>query len=377
MSQKLKYVAVGLLGTLFSLFFVEISLRLIDQPLYLVSGWNGCIRPTECNSMGFRGKEIAYSDYDFVILLVGDSQVVASSVPFDQMPERQLENFLKRYKKNVKVFTIGTEGYGQDQQLLALEKYFGNHRADLVLLFHSTITDIYNNIYPISGGNNTVKPTFWLENGNLLGPTEEWLEPVGPRLKLTLLWQRFVGKTYGEARLGTWEKSILPPSYKPLRAYQGEVDYSWQQQWDSGDHLGLATIDTERIGIAGWLTPRSKRMQYGIDLTRKLFSRIKKLTEANNSQFIIFKEERQETLDYVKDERIYLLNGKYYKISSKQYQDNQNELFRDFEFYNIPLKMDNYTVSEDDRHLNQQANNKLMEELSLIISNKKYFNPTK
>jgi hypothetical protein len=375
MNQTIKNIAVGLLSVLFTLLIIEMTLRLIDRPMNFMSGWNPCKEYSECNYLGFRGKQIAYSPDDFVVLLVGDSQVVALSLPFEQRPEIILENHLKKYRKNVKVFTIGTAGYGQDQQLLILEKYFERHRADLVLLFHSTITDIYNNIYPVSGKDSAVKPTFWLEDGNIRGPTEGWLEPVGSRFKLKLLWQMHVGKTPGEQRSDQWEESILPVSYKALSEYQGEVDYSWQEQWDSGNRLGLENINSERNGFAGWLTPRSNRMQYGIDLMQKLLSKMKELTEANNSQFIVFKEENQETLDYVKDKRTHFLNGKYYILTLKQYQDNLKDLFRNYEFYNIPLKMDNYTMSEDNRHLNLEANNKLMEELSLIISNKKYFNP--
>ena len=68
-----------------------------------------------------------------------------ASIPFQQIPERQLEHSLKKYRKNVKVFTLGTAGYGQDQQLLVLKEFFKKHRADLVLLLYSVCNDIDNN----------------------------------------------------------------------------------------------------------------------------------------------------------------------------------------------------------------------------------------
>ncbi|MBI5674624.1 MAG: hypothetical protein HZC48_02190 [Nitrospirae bacterium] len=370
----MKALAVGSLSILFSFLIIEIGLQLLDKPKQPVSGWNDCRKPKECNSLGFRGKEIDYSDSDYVVILLGDSQVAAWNVPFEQAPESRLQHFLKKYNKNVKVFTIGTHGYGQDQQLLALKEYFKKYRADLVLLFHSTETDILDNIFPVSGRNNTIKPTFWLENGELRGPTEEWLEPVGQRLKLALLWASYFGRPIGESRLEKWKKDILPPPYQPLRYYQEEADYSWQEKWKESPVDAYRGIEYELgMGEGMKFTPRSEMRTYGINLTRRLLSEIEKLSEANNGHFIIFKDEQPWELQNPNMGKVYFLNGKYYKTSMRQYLDNLKDVFDGFEHYRIPLHMDNYTQSPEDQHLNQPAIYKLMEKLSFIISNKEYF----
>ncbi|GBE16220.1 hypothetical protein BMS3Abin15_00032 [bacterium BMS3Abin15] len=375
-NQKLKAFAALIIGVFIALLISEIILQIFDFPGKPVSGWTNCKsnNPGQCNYLGFRGREITYSPDDFVVILVGDSEVYASSLPFEQIPERRLEHFLQNFKDNVKVFTIADMGYGQDQQYLALKKYFEKHRADLVLLMFTARNDIENNIFPTSGRNNTIKPNFWLENGELRGPTEGWLDPVGPRMKLALLWKSYVGKTIGESRIEMWKKDILPPPYQPLRHSQGEVDYSWQERWGNDPQIanGIKS-ERQRVGIGNYPTPRSERRTYGINLTRKLFSKIKGLTEENNGHFIIFKEERPWELQDAGREKVYFLNGKYYKTSIRQYQDDLRYLFHGFEHYRIPLNIENYTVKSGDSHLNQQAIDKLFKELSQIISKKNYF----
>ena len=218
-----------------------------------------------------------------------------------------------------------------------------------------------------------MKPTFWLENDELHGPTEEWLEPVGTKIKLTLLWKSYFGKSIGEHRIEKWKKDILPSPYKPFKQYDGEVDYSWQEQWNKYPQTAYKGIEYERVGESIKWTPRSEMREYGIKLTRKLFSEIKKLTEANNGRFIIFKEERPWEMEDAGKDKAYLLNGNYYIMSMRQYHNNLKELFDGFEHYRISLNTDDYRVKEGDFHLNQQAVGLLMEELSNIIGRKGYF----
>ncbi len=324
--------------------------------------------------MGFRGQEIAYSDDDFVVILLGDSEVYAPSIPYKQIPERRLEHFLQNYRDNVKVFSIADMGYGHDQQYLALEKYFEKYRADLVVLMFTARNDIEDNIFPTSGFNNTIKPTFWLEKDKLRGPSEGWMQKIGPWSRLALLWKSYIGKKIGKLRLEKWQKEILPPPYQGLSHYEGEVDYSWQEMWDSNPEDAFNSLEFERAGHGGTeLTPRSELRIYGINLTRQLFTRIKQRIEANHGHFIIFKEERPWEVQYTDKEEVYYLNGKYYKLSVRQHHENLEDLFDGFEHYRIPLDMDNFVVSSKDYHLNQIAIDRLMKELSFRISKKEYF----
>lgn len=374
-NKKYKNVIALMIGIVFAVSISEIILQIFDFPARPVSGWLNCKskNPEECNDMGFRGREIAYSDDDFVVILLGDSEIYAPKIFFEQMPERRLEKYLKQYRDNVKVFTIADPGYGQDQQYLALKKYFEKHRADLVLLRFTVRNDVEDNIYPTSGFNNTIKPTFWLEDGKLLGPTEGWLEQVRTRSKLGLLWSIHIGRSMGKTRLEKWKNEILPPYYQGLDHYEGEVDYSWQEMWgDSKEEY--KSYEYERVGNSGnELTPRSELRMYGIDLTRRLLSEINELIETNHGRFIIFKEERPWEVQDLDKEKVYFLNDKYYKLSTKQSRETLNDIFRGFEQYTFPLNLDNYTVSEKDEHLSPTAIDKLMKELSIVISQKENF----
>ncbi|MBI5664166.1 MAG: hypothetical protein HZC49_03605 [Nitrospirae bacterium] len=257
---------------------------------------------------------------------------------------------------------------------MALQKYFEKHRADLVLLMFTVRNDIEDNVFPISGFNKTIKPTFWLEKGQISGPSEGWLEPTGPKLKLLLLWKFYIGEKIGESRMKLWEKDMLPPAYQGLKDYNGKVDYSWQEMWNRNPHDAFAGIEYERLDPSGTeLTPRSELRLYGINLTRKLLSGIKTLVEKNNGHFIIFKEERPWELLDIAEEKVYYLNGKYYKLSLGQHHETLKDIFEGFEHYRIPLPMDRHTVSEQDEHLNPQAIDILMKELAFIIGTKDYF----
>ncbi|MEM3101637.1 MAG: hypothetical protein QXT99_09855 [Candidatus Nitrosotenuis sp.] len=369
--NKLKFSLIATISALFSLLSVELTLQILNIPKPIKSGWTNCREFDRCNQLQFRGQMIEYSNDDFVIVLLGDSLVAAWALEFDYIPERRLEYYFKQAKKNVKVFTIGTAGYGQDQQYLALKEYFKSYRADLVILYFSAETDINDNMFPTSGANDTPKPTFWLKKGKLEGPTEGWLEEIGPKSKLMLLWQRFSRNTIGVQRNKFWEEHILPPPYQPLIEYKGEVDYSWHKDWEKDFKMPYKGIEYEREGPINKLTPRSQRRQYGIDLTRELFLKIKLLVESRGGHFIILKDERPWELRTSDEDKIYFFKGRYYKTSLKQYKRNIEDLFEGFEYYRIPL-IENYNVKEGDTHLNKEAIDLLMKELYIIVS-KKYF----
>jgi hypothetical protein len=373
--EKVKSGLALFIGLFIAVVVSELVLQMMDIPPQPVSGWVNCPEkhPGQCNQLGFRGQTIAYSPDDFVTVILGDSEVYAARLDFEDVPERRLEHYLRNHGRSVKVFTIGDMGYGQDQQYLSLREYFKKFRADLVVLMFTARNDLENNIFPSSGRNYTPKPTFWLENGALKGPTERWLDEVGTKFKLLLFWQKYSSDTIGRRRSEFWEKHVLPPPYQPLNRYGGKVDYSWHERWIKDPKLAYKGIEFEKVGPANQFTPRSMRRQYAIDLTRQLFSRIKSLVESHGGHFIIFKEERPWEMDGLNGEKVFVLKGKYYKTSMNQYRENFKELFEGFEHYRIPLGINNYTVNAEDLHLNAEAIDLLMKRLADIISMKPYF----
>ncbi len=373
--MKIRNVIASIIGFFLAIFISEIILQILDLPPRPVSGWKNCRikNPGECNYLGFRGTEIHYTSDDFVVLLVGDSEVYAPHLPFNKLPERRLEHSLKKFKKNVKVFTIADMGYGQDQQFLALKKYFKNHRADLVLLMFTFRDDLVNNIFPVSGGKDSIKPTFFIKNEELRGPSDRWLESIdGYWFKLELLWNYFLGKRPGKLRHEIWEKNILPQPYVPLRNYEGKVDYSWQEIWNEYPLTAFRGIEFQRVGPVNKLTPKSERWTYGIKLTRALFSNIKNLVETNGGHFILFKEERSWELNSNED-KVYYLKDRYYKVSMRQYRENLKDILDGFEHYRIPLNENIYKANPNSAHLTLEAIDEMFRIVTLIISQEKYF----
>lgn len=373
--MKIRNVVALVVGIFFAIVLSELILQILDLPPRPISGWTNCKikNPGECNFLGFRGREINYASDDFVVLLVGDSEMYARHLPFNKMPERRLEHFLKKFKKNVKVFTIADMGYGQDQQLLALKKYFKNHRADLVMLMFTIRDDLVNNIFPISGGKDSIKPTFFVKDAELQGPTEEWLEPVdGYRFKLEMLWNHFFGKKPGKVRLEVWEKNILPRPYVPMRNYEGEVDYSWQEMWNEYPLTALKGIELQKVGPVNKFTPRSDRWAYGIELTRALLSEIRELVVTNGGTFVLFKEERPAEADHRK-EKVYVLNDRYYRISMSQYHENLRDIFNGFDYYIIPLQPGGHNANPDNYHFTVEMIDEIFRNISHKVSREKYF----
>lgn len=72
----------------------------------VTSGWRGFAKSWETNQLGYRGRPIEYSNQDYVVLLLGDSQVEALQCAFAYMPESRLEYYLNSKGKRVKVFSV-------------------------------------------------------------------------------------------------------------------------------------------------------------------------------------------------------------------------------------------------------------------------------
>jgi hypothetical protein len=354
-------VAVVVLSILTSLLIAEATLRVIGKPQPALSGWRALKASTsENNQLGFRGQRIEYAKDDFVIVLLGDSQVEAVACAYERMPERRLAAYLNSAGRRVRVFSVAASGYGQDQQLLALREYFEKFRADLVVHWQTPKNDIWNNIFPTNlAVNGTPKPTFWLESGQLRGPSEGIGQPISetPPLKLQLLWRRLSHWS----RDRHWEK-LYPPAYRPLTEVNEPVKTDWQQHLDR--NLGIEELDSEKTHWSISLTPRSERMLYGLDLTRQLLQQIERLTRSNGGQFTIFTAYNVPFEESSIEEGVHVLNGKYYRTSKAQYYANLSYLNSGFNFHHIPVTLEPWRVGPDNGHLNEHATDQVMKDLA-------------
>jgi hypothetical protein len=352
--------AVALMGAV-TLLLGTLVLQVFYKPPQVVSGWRSFAPPAERNEFGFRGRPIKYSADDFVIVLVGDSQVEAMALPMDQMPEARLESHLNALGTKVKVFSLGAGGYGQDQELLVLEEYLKKYRADLVVLWQTPWNDVWNNVFNTHMFSPNPKPTFWLDkDGSLRGPSEAMGHPMAnSRFVLAAIWQRVIGLP---KRDKDWENS-LPPAYVPLDHCDGPVKTEWQERWKSNrGRMHDENLATEKSHMAIMLSPRSKRMQYGLDLTRALTKHIEEVTKAQNGKLAIFQTD-ENSFDSDGDQ-IYILNGKYFRVSKHQFEENWKYVNDGFAAQVFPITEKDWRVGPDDGHLNQAANDQVMGDLA-------------
>jgi hypothetical protein len=278
------------------------------------------------------------------------------------MPERRLEHHLQTLGKQVRVVTLGAPGWGQDQQWLALQEYFENYRADLVLVWQSPVNDVWNNMFPTHmPRNGRRKPTFWLEGDKLRGPTEARIgQPIDlPSSKLLACL-----KLQFSSRLrdpdGFWEQR-LPPAYLPLDSYDGPVSDRWEKRFSGPVMMSMENLDNEKSHLAFGLTPSSERMQYGLELTNRLLHEIRMTAEENSADMMVFtsaakKHQRPETVERV--------HGKYYRTTKSQYLENIKTMQRGIPSLRIDVTVEHARVSPVDAHLNEHAVDQVMRDLA-------------
>jgi hypothetical protein len=364
MRVKALRVLLAIASVLAGLLIAELALRILNKPKPAISGWRAVgVSSKEQNQLGFRGQQIQYTNDDFVIVMLGDSQVEAKACAYEWMPERRLQFYLAESGRKVKVFSVGASGYGQDQELLALREYFDSFRANLVLLWETPVNDIWNNVFPSSmPAAGTPKPTFWLENGQLHGPSEQIGQVIreASRVKLIELWR----KNIHWSRDHSWEK-YYPPPYKPMTDFHGDVKDDWQQLWNTNDDFRREDIATEKSNLATPLTPRSERMQYGLDLTHRLISEIEKLGAAHGAQLVCFVGDNYLSGDdALRGDGVHVLNGRYYRISAAQYWANIDVFNHGFRLLRVPVTVSEWRVGPENPHLNEHANDQVMKGLA-------------
>jgi hypothetical protein len=127
-------------------------------------------------------------------------------------------------------------------------------------------------------------------------------------------------------------------------------------------------LATEKSHMAAMLTPRSPRMQYGLDLTRALLQRIQDLAASNQSKFVIFQVDDH----YFKsnEEQVYVLNGKYFRVAKQQFDENWRYVHDGFDATIISVTVDDWRVGPDDAHYNERATDQIMGDLARFLGNR-------
>lgn len=358
MSRIAGNLLLALASTLLTLAVLEGTFRLLgDAPL--ASGWRSLCPTAQMNEFGYRGRRASYSDDDYVIVLLGDSQLEACGLPDDQMPEILLEKSLGALGRKTRVIGLGASGYGQDQQLLALEEYLQKYRADLVVVWLTPGNDIWNNTFrthTVSRTDGPPKPTFWLENHALNGPTERIGERTSSLYLLQLLRNAFGGFE------AAWSRR-LPPADKGVAAIPPELAATTAATQEA--------VETQQSHWSMFLTPTPPRVQYGIELTRTLLTRIQNAAARHGARFATMAEDRTTAAaragwtgganpffeppqpKAVERER------RYWIADLEAYIGNVGETTKGFPFFLVPIRIVDHH-KEGDSHLNVAGNTQIM-----------------
>jgi hypothetical protein len=365
----------------------------------------------EANQFGFRGRKIEYRDEDYVVLLVGDSQVEAAASSFEELPETILERYLKTItQKQVRVFSIGASGWSQDQQLLALREYFQQFRANLVVLWHTPQNDFWENAFPDRSpqeGAGHLKPTFFLYDQQG-GERIELFHPTVPEhMVLHILHRSNMGRILlklavalgvldtrniepNELALRAW-LSVIPPAEGHETVTQSQCPAEIVPQWKftlfydeyTGRPLTIATdepIEESRSHFTPFLDPLSLRDQYTKRITRALIERMKALAELNGAEFLVFAPEFTfNGVAFFSEVRCAKRDGKFYRVNSDllapietwKASVNFEKLIIEIGHYGL----ESVTVDRRDAvHLNLLGNKLVMESLGKRIHSSEWHN---
>ena len=357
-----------LFGSLISLALAETGLRMVDRPHAPVVGWKWEGDPGEANEFGFRGHRQP-AQADTTVLLLGDSQVETSR-PFHAMPEVFLGETLKQLtKRDFRIVSVGSYGWGQDQQLLALQQYLREIKPRDVALWFQPVNDFWNNTFPTHFPKNGLpKPTFWLEGDTLRGPNTPWMATSGRHaLYLMRLWDR----ARGFPQFITdeeWEARLPPPFHAvPCNGQcAGSLrDFLAQQRGISPQdvpYFSAENFSNEKTHYSISLYPGSPRLAYSVKLTRFLLLEILKVCQEHGARLTVF---------YIDDRRLipdepanFEVDGKRITLSGNSARASVNEVLTGIPTLRIQGLPANSTTSNTDSHLNEAGNKYVMSELA-------------
>ena len=404
MKQRKWSLAVAIVSILVGILSGEALLRAIGIPHKLNSGWGWEHSPARqsskynsltINQLGYRGQTIQYQPDDYVVLLVGDSGVEASASPPEHMPEQLLQKSLAaRLNKPVKVFSLASSGWGQDQQLLAVQKYFRTYRANLVLLWPTPGNDYWENAFPDRSVNQEaghLKPTFKLIDQELHGPyfiSGSYLHHSAILHLAESVMAKINKETLEQRILRDWLKEMPAPHENKKQANESLCEgltvieqrkfYRDIFELDPNISYTIKSDDdfhSSRSMFSPYISGLSKRDDYLIGITEKLLRRIKEEVENNNARFVVFYPLREE-FDKRGTQMVKCVSNSH-GSTFRVFFDYEGLLRRitpsnDLVVFDLPGHNEN-VVSPDDRHLNNFGNEQAMDKLSLSLMERAIF----
>jgi len=166
--------------------------------------------------------------------------------------------------------------------------------------------------------------------------------------------------------------AVSPAALFSHESIQRPAKDDWQRKLDNKDAFQWENFNTDKHDKILYLTPRSPRTQYGLDLTHKLLQEIEKLVTSQNGRFAMFWVRPNDPVTTQKtelDEVVHVVNGKYYKTSDAQLNENMDYVSRDFNRFIVSLSVTPWRVGPEDEHPNEHATDQIIRDLAADVVN--------
>jgi hypothetical protein len=393
-----------IISVIIGIFLIEISLALFGdlEPAKGCYGWKTWSgnpqHASQVNQFGLRGSAFD-PNVELSIVLLGDSQVETSH-GFSEMPEKYLKQELASLMGvPINVVTIGSWGWGTDQQYLSLKRYIESINPAYIVLWFSS-NDFADNTRPNGAGGP--KPTFWLSEGKLQGPNAQQFEMIKDdklRIIRLLRKQGLLGQSIPVKDSEFINKYVRPNLSKPVyRECTAEslkdfdlakyyVELTDAEKLYSVYAAGPSSVKrfgsmyeyfrhfiydnpkyelgTGRSMFHNYIVPIPPICEYGIRLTNALLLQIKDLAESHNAGFFVFME--KEPIEPFSDPVTICYKNREYTLSLANYYRFHERTFEGIEHHFIDGLPADYK-DKIDGHLSDEANRYVMRRVAELIA---------
>lgn len=389
----LKNLLAVVASVLLMLGLAEGALQVLDFPARPAEGWKWSESPYRSpannddhrvNQLDLRGEPIQYAKDDFVVVLLGDSQVEAGTQPHDRMPEALLRDALERRlgQGKVKVFSLASAGWGNDQQLVWLKRYFADYRADVVVNWLTPVNDYWENTFidrSVTSQAGRLKPTYKPDAGGALV-----LAKPGSRWKLRTLaslavgkWRHGSGYTLEQHYSNNWMAALPPaqvPGPSPVACPAREIDQKTLiGSYRQGDRAYTVVTDEDlargRSHFAVFLKEASPRDRYAIDVTHRLMTEALRTAEAHGARFLLFHAYRNDLDAAFREIRcVKTLDGATFAFDGSDWLRYLKASPLAGQLATAQVSSDQaLTSGPNDWHFNEEGNRKAMDALADLV----------
>jgi hypothetical protein len=378
-----------LISSMVAIVAFEFLLRALGIVIPVQNGWKWDDMPfqkykfpdSQTNQLGFKGSTIEYSNDDTVIVLLGDSQVESAALPMRGMPESILEKTLVRKSGGkIKVFTLGSSGWGLDQQLLALKEYLSRYHADYIIQWATPQNDLWETAFSDRSTGTTagpIKPTFFLKSDKLISPEKNNQFFIGGLAITQLALTKFGLISAGEYIKTEWDnahfKNWTTPNPNQNCNNLAEISQFEFQPFRKNLPKSINLTTTEAVSkgrshFFNFIQSPSAMGTYQKDLAATMYSELSRTAQNHGAKFLAFYPHRELDNSYARVKCISETGGASYNLKYDP-EGVLRQILGEIELINVDIHGENeIAVSADDAHLNELGNTRAMNALADILN---------